>query len=323
MQKQGILLKIDKNKMIVLTDEGEFLERPLPKKLPSLGAKVIIPAERPAFALRKLSWVAVLLIFVLSFSILRPILISPAVAAVAFDLPVGVELGVDEKNRVVKVVTKDKRAEALYANLNLKGQDVYIAANQLIEATLRPENASVIQDEGAFLVTVMPLKSRGKMMLDHRILNENMRAVLSEQAFDGYFILQDSNEDLREKAAELDLPIAKYLLWQRGIDSEDEFLSIEELKALSMTALVSQGEEMLEKRFPGMWHHMGHQNGMIGPGPQMGHQGQGMGPGHLMNGSGSTDAPSVGAKAQMDETKKPVLPQQGKPYQRKGKGMMR
>ncbi len=276
MKKQGIVLKLEQNKMIVLTDEGEFLTRPIPENRPLLGTKVNISVEKPAYLFRKLSAVAVLLIFVLSVGILRPILISPAVAAVAFDLPIGIELGVDEKNKVVKVTTRDKQGKEIAAGLDLKGKDVYLAANQLIEATFRFSDTDSAQ-EGAFLVTVMPLRGRGKMMLDAHLLNESMRAMLSQQAFDGYFILQKSNEDLRKQAAKVGLPVAKYLLWQRNLDANNELISIEELKALSMDSLVSEGEEMLEKRFPGMWHHLGHQSGMAGMGSQMGHGG--MGPG--------------------------------------------
>ncbi len=280
MKKQGIVLKLGQNKMIVLTDEGEFLERPLPHNPPPLGAKVELFTEKPDHVFSKLALVATLLIFVLSIGILRPILIPPAVAAVAFDLPIGIELGVDEKNKIVKVTAKDKRGEAVAADLELKGQDVYLAANQLIEAAFRLGELEQAPAEEAFFVTVMPLRGSGKMMLDTHLLNESMKAMLSKQAFDGYLILQNCNEDLRKPAAKLGLPVAKYLLWQRGLDTEDELISLEELKSLPLGSLVTEGEEMLEKRFPGMWHQLGHQNGMSGMGSHMGQQGSGMGSGN-------------------------------------------
>lgn len=313
MKKQGVVLKIEKNKMILLTDDGEFLEKPVPSIVPSLGAKVTVYDEKPVYyGFKKLSLVAILLVFVLSFSILRPVLMPPAVAAVAFDLPVGVELGVDEKNRVVKVTAKDEQGQALTRRLNLKGKDVYLAANQLVEASFSPKNLAQDQGGSGVLVTVMPLRGQDRMRLDCQLLHENMRQTLDKQSFNGYLVLQDSDEDLREKAAALDMPVAKYLLWQRLSETNSEFNSIEELKALSMDALMPQDEEVLERRFPGMWHQVGRRGGMKGPG-------------HQMNGTWGTELPQKGSGAQTDETKDLVSPQKGRERQQgmMKRGMMR
>lgn len=293
MARQGIVLKIEKKKMYVMTDEGEFVELPLPRVIPQLGSTVTISPPTNHTRSYRLALVAAILVIFISVGVFRPLLMPQAVAAVAFDLPIGLELGVDAENRIVDVRARDPFSENLARELNLKGRDIYSATNQVVQAACGGMNWDEGTGESAFMVTVMPLGRRGKMNLDRQLLQEQMMAELERQAFAGYLVVEESSEDLRQKAAQLNLPIGKYLLWERA-----EFKNIEELQDLPIDSFIPEDEDVLERRFPGMWCRIGER----GAGhPNMPHHGEGnqpydMPPNPSPNGGGT---PPMGGRGPM------------------------
>lgn len=226
MARQGIVMKIEKKTMIVMTDEGDFLQLPLPKAVPALGATIQLDLQvtkkysRPAL-------VAALLVFVLALSLFNPLLTSQSVASVTFDLPLALELEVDGDNRVTAIKAKDAAAQSLTEQMNLKGQDIYRAANQVVQAACNNLTLGG-GGEPAFVVSVMPLKDRGKMKLDRQQLRDHLLQELEQQQFEGYLVVQDTGERSTR---------------------------------LPVEALNNPDETVMERHFPGMWCRVGKGHG--------------------------------------------------------------
>lgn len=228
MARQGIVIKIEKRKMIVMTDEGDFLQLPLPKNPPALGATIPLTTPVRQFDYSRPALVAVLLILVLAVSLFSPMLTPQSVASVTFDLPLSLELEVDGDNRVTAVKAKDAVAQSIAKEMTLEGQDIYQAANQVVRAAC----SQLILDrdgEATFVVTVMPHKNRGKMKLDRQQFREHLLQELEQQQFEGYLVVRDNGEELRPLPEE---------------------------------ALRNPDETLMEHHFPGMWCRVGKGHGM-------------------------------------------------------------
>lgn len=248
MARQGMVLKLNKKKMTVMTEDGEFLELPLPDKIPAPGTVVELEPTTRKATYPKVALVAALLIVVLGLSLFSPFINSRPVAAVALDLPVALELAVDAQNRVTGVKARDAAARALVEGLELRGKDIYIALDRVVQASCSQMAAGELAGSGqqAFVVTLMPVKGKGKMNLERQKLRDHLLQELEQQQFEGYLIVQDSEEDLREKARAAGLPVADYLVRERSGFS-----------TLPTDALLSQDETQLERHFPGMWCRVG------------------------------------------------------------------
>lgn len=227
MEKQGIVMKIEKKTMIVMTEEGDFLQLPLPDPVPMPGSVIRLstPVKKRNYARPAL--VAALLVLAVAVSLFSPLLTSQSVASVTFDLPLALELEVDSANRVTAVKAKDAIAQSVAEQTDLKGQDIYRAANQVVQAACR--NLTFAGDgEKTFVVTVMPVKNSGKMNLDRQQLREHMLQELEQQQFEGYLVVRDTGDGLPPFPEE---------------------------------ALSNPDESLLERHFPGMWCRVGKGHG--------------------------------------------------------------
>lgn len=243
MARQGLVLKVEKKRMTVMTDDGEFLNLPTPASPPKPGDTIPIAASRRVDqSYPKLALVAALLIALLSISIVSPIFSSKSVAAVRFDEPVALELGVDRQNRVVEVRAGDPVAQSLTEELELQGKDIYVAAEQVVQATCRRMTVDpALLPEEAYVVTVVPRRGRQQASLDRQRLHGQMERTLQEEQFGGYLVVLDNEEIWKENGVTL----------KRALNSRDE--------------------ETLERNFPGQWSRLEHHlKGNGGKGKQMG-----------------------------------------------------
>lgn len=236
MARQGLVLKVEKQRMTVMTDDGEFLDLPTPVSPPKPGDTIPIVTSRKAGRnYPKLALVAALLVALVSISIFGPIFSSQSVAAVKFDAPVALELGVDKQNRVVEVKAEDPVAQSLAEELELRGKDIYVATGQVVQATCRKMmlDPSLLPEE-AYVVMVVPRRGQRKISLDRQRLHGQMERALHEQQFEGYLVVLDNEEILKENRAML----------QRALNAKDE--------------------ETLERNFPGRWSRVDHHHGRKG-----------------------------------------------------------
>jgi hypothetical protein len=265
VSKKGIVLGLEGRKMIIVTEEGDFLSLPVASPPPGLGETIKLPDFQSPGWLRSrwlIAAAAVLLLF-LSFSLVRPFLLPQAVAAVSFDLSSGLEIQVDEQNRITQVKALQPEGEKLVSQLHLQGESIYTAVGDVI-ATARGQGCLPTGEEAAVLVTVIPLQAKDRPGPDPHRLQQEMAAGLERHGFQGYLLVQRAEKDCRREAGKMGLSVGRYLLGEKA-RAGGKAIYLEDLRAKPVMKLLEGSEENLETMFPGMWCRLGK-----GHGPQKG-----------------------------------------------------
>jgi len=259
---KGIVLKLEKNKgkMVVVTDEGDFLHAPIPKKIPLPGETVdvsIVASPKAAKRSTRPYWLAaaVVLFLILSMGVLQPRFIPQAVAAVSMDLVSSVEISVNHDNKVVEAAANNPEGQAVLSRLQLKGKDVYEAANMV---TLTAAELGYLTEgrSSNIIVTLSPLKDKTELPISRERLQQSMHDQLSARNYQGYLVVSQVNEDIRKQASRMGVTVNKYLLLKKFQDQ----LNPEEagtFNEATVGQLMKTNEGQIEKAFPGMWCRVG------------------------------------------------------------------
>lgn len=247
--------------MVVVTEEGDFLSVPVTSPPPGLGETIEVPDyQAPGFPRRRwLVTAAALLVLLLSISLVRPLLLPQAVAAVSLDLSSGLEIQVDGQNRVTKVKALQREGEELVSHLDLQGESIYTAVNKVM---VLAQGQGYLQtgEEDTIMVTVIPLKGRGRLGLDSNQLQQAMVAELERHHFQGYLVVQRTEKDHWREAGKMGLSVGRYLLGERA-KAGGNVIDLEDLKEKPVMKLLGGNEENLETIFPGMWCRVGKGHG--------------------------------------------------------------
>lgn len=251
---RGIVLRVEGRHVVVVTDEGDFLRVPKPKQQLLPGQVIEVPSQkrrslRPYLAVAA----AVLLIFVISA--LKPLAITPAVAAVAsvsLDMTPSVELTVSKENTVIGAKAQNPEGERLLQQLQLKGLDVYKAVN-LITAKAAEMNFFSSEAKNMALATVMPLKGGdGSASINKeevmRVIHDEMYA----RKYDGYVVVNQAQKEVRQQAEEAQLPVNRYLLLEKSREQGVE-IAPETLRSTPLPRVMETTGMDVPKAFPGDW----------------------------------------------------------------------
>lgn len=263
-RRKGIVMRIDKQKMVVLTDAGDFLSVPVPKNRPYPGQTVDVPVSSSKSLTRiyGMAIAAAILILVLSLTLLKPLLVPQAVAAVAMDLTSSVELSIDEQNRVIKATALNPEGSSVLQELDLQGEDIYRAVNMV---ALKAADLGYLRHnaENTIIVTVTPLRV-DQVSVDRDRLQQTMHNQLARLNYQGYLVVNQAGAGMRSEARRRGLTVNQYLLWERS-QAQGAEISINELKYQPLDKLVADDEAALERMFPGMWCRVGGMVSRSGP----------------------------------------------------------
>lgn len=163
---KGVVLKVEGREIILLTEDGEFLRRPVTGTVPRRGQKIEVtpevemqagPGRVIAFPrVGLLRAAAVLVLAVLAASLLTSLPGGQPSAYIAIDINPSLELAIDANARVLSVEPLNEDARILLAGLNIVGRDLPTALPMLLDRAralkfLKPNGlvvASVVTDNG-------------------------------------------------------------------------------------------------------------------------------------------------------------------------------
>lgn len=266
---KGIVLRLDKKTMVVVTDEGDFLNVPVPASRPNPGETVEV-IIKPARGFTVPYWMRVavaMLILVLSLGLAKPLLLPQAVAAVSMDLTSGVELKIDKDNKVLDAKANNPEGQKVLQGLDLEGKDIYQAVNLV---TLRAAELGFLkQSKGnTIMVTVAPLTAEEKLAVDRDRLQQTMHDELVKQKYEGYLVVNRTENELRQEAEKMGLTVNQYLLWERS-QAQGNKIDIEKVKEQPVQNYVVKDKNEIQRMFPDMWCWVGEMNPLDG-GPGVG-----------------------------------------------------
>lgn len=255
---KGIVLSLEKSKMAVVTEEGDFLQVPVPSPCPRPGETVYINVK-PTKSFTVPYWLRIavaVLILGLSLVIAKPLVVPEAIAAVSMDLNSSVELNIDSHNKVLYAQANDDQGRKVLQGLNLKGLDIYLAANTV---TIKAIKLGYLKQNGknAILVTVAPLTSSSeKLSVNREKLQQVMHDELVKQKYNGYLVVNQEQEKLFQEAEKMGLTVNQYLLWKRS-QEQGAKIDIKEVRQQPVDNFIAKNDTGINQMFPGMWCRVG------------------------------------------------------------------
>ena len=254
---KGIVLQLEKKKMVIVTDEGDFLKVPIPSLSPRPGETVYVNVE-PAKGFSIPYWLRIavaVIILGLSFVISKPLVVPQAIAAVSMDLNSSVELNIDSNNKVLYAQANNEQGSKVLQGLDLKGLDIYKAVNIV---TAKAIEMGYLKQSGdnAIMVTVAPLTTSEKLSVNREKLQQVMHDELVKQKYNGYLVVNQEQERLYQEAEKMGLTVNQYLLWKRS-QEQGAKIDIKEVRQQPVDSFINNNEESINQMFPGMWCRVG------------------------------------------------------------------
>lgn len=255
-QLKGMVISLEKKKMVVVTEEGDFLKVPIPACRPLPGQTVSINENQPqGFTFPYWLRVAVA-VLIISFSALlfKPLVVPQAVAAVSMDMASSIELTIDKQNRVLSAKANNPQGDEVLRDLDLKGIDIYQASNIVANKAMQ---LGYLQKEGknTIMVTVAPLTAQDKVNVDRNKLQQTMHDGLVKQKYQGYLVVNESEAELWQEAEKMGLSVNQYLLWKRS-QEQKENIDISVIRQQPLGKIVDN-ETVINKMFPDTWCSVG------------------------------------------------------------------
>lgn len=255
-QLKGMVISLEKKKMVVVTEEGDFLKVPIPDCRPLAGQTVNVNLGQPqGFTIPYWLRVAVA-VLIISFSALlfKPLVAPQAVAAVSMDLASSVELTIDKQNRVLFARANNSQGEEVLRGLDFKDMDIYQAANIV---TNRAVQLGYLQKDGknTIMVTVAPLMAGEKVNVDRKQLQQTMHDGLVKQKYQGYLVVNESEDELWQEAEKMGLTVNQYLFWKRSQEQKAN-IDISTIKEQPL-GNIADDEAVINKMFPDTWCRVG------------------------------------------------------------------
>lgn len=253
---KGMVISLEKKKMVVVTEEGDFLKVPIPACRPLPGQTVSINPDRPQpFTIP--IWLRVTVaVLIVSFSALmfKPLAVPQAVAAVSMDLASSVELTIDKQNRVLSTRANNPQGEEVLRGLDLEDMDIYQAVNTV---TNRAVQLGYLQNDGknTIMVTVAPLIAQEKINVDRNKLQQTMHDELVKQKYKGYLVVNKSEDELWQEAEKMGLTVNQYLLWKKSQEQKTN-IELDNIRQQPL-AKIADDEAVINEIFPDTWCHVG------------------------------------------------------------------
>ncbi len=227
---------------IIPMKEHDFITRQTPpvnkpsfyEKCMDLYSKI---ALRPAFSLT----ICLFIIIILSGSMFVGANYFKTDSVVAIDVNPSIELTTNKKNKVTKVVAKNKDADKILDNMDLIHVDLNIAVNAIIGSMLK--HGYLQEDNNIILVSVSNKKEKKALQIQDEIENDfsdslkvvNKRAIVIKQKL-------DKNKDREDLSKQYHISVGKLQFINQLLEADDN-LSINVLAKMSMNELAEMAED--------------------------------------------------------------------------------
>ncbi len=247
---QGIVLRVEEQHVVVITNEGDFLKLKMPARRPLPGERIEIPAKKRVNFLPYYA-AAAILIFLMAFGVFKPFATTPALASVALDMTPSLELIIGKGNLVIEAQAQNAEGEDLLKELNLNGIEVYQAVN-LITAKAAEMNYFDPENKNLAIATVIPLQTNNETGIDEKKIMEVIHDEMYKQKYSGYVVVNQAGKEIMKQAEESGLSVTKYMLQEKYKEQGAEVLP-ETLEKSSPTQMMQSNQMSLPQAFPGDW----------------------------------------------------------------------
>ncbi|MFT9493456.1 anti-sigma factor domain-containing protein, partial [Anaerosolibacter sp.] len=233
---QGMVLKVEKHHVVIVTDDGEFKRIPMPQNTP-LPGDIIQVSFRSNNSYKPYIAIAAILILLIGFSLGNYYGVPEAYAAVSLDMTPSIELAVNRDNVVIETNANNDEGVKLLNAINVEGLDVYKAVN-LITGKAGEMGFFNPQDKNLVLAAVVPLQNKANpLTIDDEKLMNVIHDEMYNRKYDGYVVVNNSETAVRNQAQQAGLSVNQYLLLEKSKEQGIE-ITPERLKTDSPTQIM-------------------------------------------------------------------------------------
>lgn len=237
-QKRGIVAKISGNTCIVLTPEGTFTRIRRPSSETRVGEELAYRSDWLSAATKPILVVAGLLVAFLIYPALYHLLVPQAVAYVSLDIHHGVEMAVDENNKVIGVRSFNEEGSVLTDQLNLKGRDLNDAAVVVVDKAIDLDYIGAGRNN-LVVSTIVTLDSApSTQTIDQNRLHEVMEESILRHGYSGQVRIYAASEELRLVAEKQKLTTGQYIVYEELVAAGHK-LAIEDINGQSLGQLTA------------------------------------------------------------------------------------
>lgn len=237
-QKRGIVAKINGNTCIVLTPEGTFTKIRRPSSETRVGEELAYRSDLLSAATKPILLVAGLLVAFLIYPALYHLLVPQAVAYVSLDIHHGVEMAVDENNKVIGVRSFNDGGSVLADQLNLKGRDLNDAVAALVDKAIDLDYIGAGRNNLVVSTIVTPDSAPRTQTIDQNRLHEVLEESILRHGYSGQVRIYAASEELRLAAEKQKLTAGQYLVYEELVAAGHK-LAIEDINGQSLGQLTA------------------------------------------------------------------------------------
>ncbi len=280
MKRRALVTKIkhDEGKMIVFTEDSQFLKIPLSNNPPLLGdtIEVELPIEENKIysifskdnVLKNNRWnkkwvsFAAVLMFIIVSIVYGQLGVASAAAFVNLDMKPSVQFTLDKNGKVQEVVGMNLEGKTLVDSISVNNKDIYTAVRE----TIRKANSLGFiseKDENIVMTSFVQLKKQKNPLFDEKQLRELIDHELASNEISGYLVMNKATEEEWEQAKSLNITMNEYLFMnhanEHGIEIQHDRFNNEH----QVINYIKTNNIAVEKIFPNTSYHISSQNGQI------------------------------------------------------------
>lgn len=206
---KGIVMELKKNKAIIMTVDGEFLNVKKPSPEIIIGEEITSETieVKKSGIIRYSVLAATLLLLLIPFTYFKQAYAT--VAYVNVDINPSLEMGINKYNKVNTVIPLNSDAEKMLQSISLKGIDVNDAVEKILTAA---KDMGYINDSKVnnIEIAIVNLKNKKASISEDNII-KHAQDMLSKINVDATLKVQKADEKAYEKAKKENMSTNKYL----------------------------------------------------------------------------------------------------------------
>ncbi|MCG8484198.1 MAG: anti-sigma factor domain-containing protein, partial [Clostridia bacterium] len=238
---KGIVMEVNRNYCIVLTNTQEFIKLKIKKNI--YESQEIYFTESDIYSQRsyaKWAFAAAIVLIGLFLSGIQinqlyPYMNPYNAAVVSIDINPSIEFYIDEKNMVTKVIPLNEEANFLVSD-NWKGLTFHVVLNEYFDNAIENE---YLKQESTILISCAALDDDFNKDVIIKQVNKTIQEKNVSDITYGYI---ESNKESVKKAQKANVSIGKFEIYNDVKDSHQDMDTIEEVKNTEVSQLIEETE---------------------------------------------------------------------------------